>query len=531
MVCVLLALRCFCLFLYLLTVSYSCIMRPSASWPEAPNTREAREQEAFFNSHWWDDAYVMKFSDLPSRGKARRQPYSGYWYPYNKGGTATVLAHGGETALRKYDRAFGTKALSWEQRYHSDANAPRWTGHCHGFAAASQLLPAPLTKVTKGGVTFTPAEIKTLLAELHAHAEMHMLGGRRCNNVNMQNAIRGVGSTLCPPGFISTMTANRSLVCIPAKDLSTQELNSCEDVNAGTFHLALANWVGRREQIILFDEESGQQVWNYPLFEYTVGDKSGYISKENALRLVSQYHRPAQPRGYYPFNRKATSFYYTEMHVSYAKSVDETDAGELHVGGKVYTYILEIDNFGDIVGGEWVGNSYRDHPDFLWIALEPRQSLTEDEARQRLLPHAFQIYRNTVRTRSNPYLQVDTVLDLWAASIGEEPGYRLDPIELPDHSAAWGRGKGQRFSVLLDGDINGSVFLGKEIALTVTLMDAQDRDSVQVSVNNSTIEPDSRSNLVLNFVVSPRPGLNILRIAFDDTGSSGEEKFIFHAVL
>ena len=28
---------------------------------------------------------------------------------------------------------------------------------------------------------------------------------------------------------------------------------------------------------------------------------------------------------------------------------------------------------GNIVGGEWTGQSQREHPDFLWVALEPMQ--------------------------------------------------------------------------------------------------------------------------------------------------------------
>ncbi|POM75601.1 Transglutaminase elicitor-like protein, partial [Phytophthora palmivora] len=35
--------------------------------------------------------------------------------------------------------------------------------------------------------------------------------------------------------------------------------------------------------------------------------------------------------------------------------------------GKYYYYLLELDDAGEIIGGEWVYNSDDDHPDFMWI--------------------------------------------------------------------------------------------------------------------------------------------------------------------
>ena len=37
-----------------------------------------------------------------------------------------------------------------------------------------------------------------------------------------------------------------------------------------------------------------------------------------------------------------------------------------------YYYILEQGPEGNILGGEWVGVSDKDHPDFLWMAFEPQ---------------------------------------------------------------------------------------------------------------------------------------------------------------
>ena len=34
-----------------------------------------------------------------------------------------------------------------------------------------------------------------------------------------------------------------------------------------------------------------------------------------------------------------------------------------------YDYILEVDSTGKIVGGEWIGASKRQHPDFVWLPI------------------------------------------------------------------------------------------------------------------------------------------------------------------
>ena len=303
-----------------------------------------------------------------------------------------------------------------------------------------------------------------------------------------------------------------------------KQLSKCEDVNAGTFHLALANWIGRREQTIIFDKEAYHQVWNYPLYEYKVLPASRFINRSEALRLTGQ-------RGNrYPFNRLATSFYYTKMHVGYAQVLSDRENStypNLTKKSEVYEYILEIDDFGDIVGGEWIGDSYHAHPDFLWVALEPQRSLTENEARQVMSGRTLQRYLQGMARRSNPYLDNATIMDLWAESVGLEPGSTPPPLSVPDRSTAWGQDP--RFSMLLDGSTNGSAFLGKEVSLIITLTDEQDHDGLQVTINNSMLTPATNDGSELSFTLTPRVGINTLRISFGEDPI--EKSFIFHAVL
>ena len=321
------------------------------------------------------------------------------------------------------------------------------------------------------------------------------------------------------------MLGNGKIKCIknpPSRDPSPQ-LSACEDVNAGTFHLALANWVGRREQTIVFDKEAYNQVWNYPLFSYRLDDSSRYINKEEALRLTRQ-------RGNrYPFNKAATTFYYAKMHVGYADVLQNTESSShptFKESNDTYTYILEIDDFGDVVGGEWIGDSYHTHPDFLWIALEPQKSMTASQARQVLSGNALQRYLKSMGGRSNPYIDHATVTEMWAESVGLEPGSTPPPLKLAGGGALWGQDP--RFSVLLDGEANGGAFLGKEISLDLSLTDEQDSNNVQVSLNNNPLEPTARSNAELHYTILPRPGINTLHLSFANQQTN--KTVIFHAV-
>lgn len=516
----------FSLFLFLLIGSYSCIKIAPTSRVEAPNIAEAREQADIFYDIW-DEDFIRKFKELPDKGEARKKPYTGHWYPHRHGGTARIFKGKSQSALHKYDRAFpahdGATAVAWEKRYHSSRGG-NWQGHCNGYAGAAQRYREPRYEVIRNGVRFTPADIKALLTEVHLHLHTYILGGRRCHNVIVESAISG--GTSCPAGFHKIMLSNGKAKCIknPPTRAASPQLSACEDVNAGTFHLALANWVGRREQTIIFDKEAYHQVWNYPLFKYHLESESRFISKAEALRYTKQ-------RGNrYPFNRAATSFYYAKMRIGYAQVLQNSESSNYPTfkeSSEVYTYILEIDDFGDIVGGEWIGESYHKHPDFLWIALEPQKSLTVTEAKRVMSGNALQRYLKGHAARSNPYIDPMTVNDLWAESVGLEPGSTPPPLSLPDRSSAWGQDP--RFSVLLDGDTSGSAFLGKEVNLTITLTNEQDSDSLRVSLNNSAVEPVTRANAELNFMLTPRPGINKLHLAFDN--DPVEKKIIFHAAL
>lgn len=78
----------------------------------------------------------------------------------------------------------------------------------------------------------------------------------------------------------------------------------------------------------------------------------------------------------YVFNDKAVKLYKVHADVDY---ISESPAGtDGNLGATIdrythtdrYDYVLEIDGAGKIIGGEWLGESKRNHPDFLWLPTE-----------------------------------------------------------------------------------------------------------------------------------------------------------------
>ena len=78
----------------------------------------------------------------------------------------------------------------------------------------------------------------------------------------------------------------------------------------------------------------------------------------------------------YAFNAAAASLRQVQMELSWIGESDTTTDGNLaatidkYTKKDVYDYVLELDAAGKIVGGEWIGASKQNHPDFLWLPVK-----------------------------------------------------------------------------------------------------------------------------------------------------------------
>jgi len=296
--------------------------------------------------------YLRTWDALPLQGglEAAQAPWSDSYWPDNRGGIAYrwfAYKKGNfwykspllERARRmdevqlaelspaeKYDLFMGnydypTVKDAWHRSHWRDEG---WEGICHGWSAASVLYPepAPVTLVNADGIVipFGSSDVKALLSYYYA-----WYAGAKASHVGLR----------CD------------------QDLSTTDATpspSCDDSNAGAFHIVLANQLGLRKQAFVIDVERGPQVWNQPVFAYSSTvlreDEAAATSVAGTAKrvLVSttiRYAAEVEPQ-WEPLNGTAG-----------ARVVDKT-----------YSYWLELNASGEIIGGDW---DAQERPDFIWL--------------------------------------------------------------------------------------------------------------------------------------------------------------------
>jgi hypothetical protein len=444
----------------------------------ADSTKEVKNTAEFYHAVW-DQEFIVKFSDLPESGAAAATPYSGHWYPEANGGTNARATVGG-AALDKYDKAFyqgNRRAALWEARNHGFSDT-QWAGHCNGFSAASARHKEPQAAVVRAGVRFEPNDIKALLAEIYMSANYFFLGGQRCEN-----------PTLRGPNPDTDRAAYNTM-------------GDCEDVNPGTFHVSIANWIGKLSKPLIFDEARFNQVWNYPLYRYS--SSSTVVSTAAALQIIGSRKK------IYVFNEKAVKLMHVRTTITYADALPfevvpgGTDAKDIDL-----QYILELNAEGQIIGGEWALVSRDEHPDFIWAPLEPMQGQNN-------------------RTSGNPYLSVPDVLGMWA----ESAGYRsLDDAPKQLAGGTWTSewGKYTDFSVKLDGASRGSLLLAED-GNTLSIIRGAGTPKIAVGLNSEAQKEVADKDNIQTFTIKPVPGINWATLTYVVDGKESSETLLMHAL-
>jgi hypothetical protein len=208
----------------------------------------------------------------------------------------------------------------------------KWEGLCHGWAAASLTYDEPkaVTLKSKDGlvdVHFSTGDIKALLtygsAQFPSKTPTRYLG-QRCKQ-NVSN----------PIGYF---------------------FPECMDVNAGAFHLVLTNQIGIRKQGFVMDATRMNEVWNHPVHSY----KTRVVSEQGPSLIGAA-------KGTKKEVVVETQVWYTTEIAPIPWATNNTNR---HAdASKTYKYRLELNEAGEIIGGEW----YFESPiaDFLWLEDRP----------------------------------------------------------------------------------------------------------------------------------------------------------------
>ncbi len=217
---------------------------------------------------------------------------------------------------------------------------PSWWGICHGWAPYAISEPAAVNPVEHNGVTFYPGDIEALMSLVYGKGLRVKFLSERCNEKAPD----------------------------PDEDGRIPE-DECRDMNPGSLHVVATNMLGIRGQGFVEDRTYDLQVWNQPVKGYDVTNatedgKLKEVTKAEAIALLDAEGET------YTYNTDAKRFFHVKLALHWITEAPPSQSS--HVGESAYTrtdnyeYILETDADGNIMGGEYVGSSRTNHPDFVW---------------------------------------------------------------------------------------------------------------------------------------------------------------------
>lgn len=339
------------------------------------------------NSPEWFNAIVKtkmnpNFSELPLKAELldHRYGWSETYWPSNVGGiayrwnspnpepfsyklkTREELKKMSSTELSElspaelYDIAMGDYSYSLTKKVLSKYSPQDlwWEGICHGWALAASHYPEPdkVVITNKDGISvpFGSSDVKGLLS-------MH-------DAFNSQGLYARVGERCGVDGKVEGESfPEDGNVGVPSK--RDADKGECSDVNAGAFHIVLTSMIGLNSQGFVADVDRFNDVWNQPVTSYeseVVGDvpvsaadlKNG-VARRIRLKTAMTYGEELE---FYDPEEAAKGV------LGFVSKEPVTGTPAQTFTTKKYDYIIELNQTGQIIGGEWISET---RPDMLWL--------------------------------------------------------------------------------------------------------------------------------------------------------------------
>ena len=227
-------------------------------------------------------------------------------------------------------------------------NMALWEGICHGWALAAGAYPRPekivnFTLPNGKTLPFYPDDIKALISLLFANSTLQdnvLVEGYRCNTKTPKQDEFG--------RFIDEMPKKEGEPLLPR----------CADVHPAVWHASIVNIMGIQGRSLVVEIDANATVNNHPMSGYKFKWFNPATGREGDLDKsiidLSTYDDP------YKGNRSshATKLVGVEMEMEILSWVNpkvkesESDADDKFDTQK-FMYDLELDNQGNIVGGQW----------------------------------------------------------------------------------------------------------------------------------------------------------------------------------
>ncbi len=279
--------------------------------------------EAFASERFWSgDHWANYKGSINFRWYARQKSGFGYRSPgLEEARRMSIPLLAELSPAEKYDLLMGHYDYPLRSAVEAvaDPKALVWEGICHGWAPASMNHSEPRPRLLRNpdgvDVPFGADDIKALLSYyygfVHRVSDTFQLG-KRCFD-------RG------------PRAANP---------------DCHEDLNAGAFHIVLANRIGIGQEGFIADLQRFEEVWNHPITAYQTV-------------VLKRLDRSLTVRTKLTFVEGSGHDWHPVLETE--KQVTKTIS---------FSYVLELDEAGEISGGTWLS---RERPDFLWLMNRARR--------------------------------------------------------------------------------------------------------------------------------------------------------------
>lgn len=323
-----------------------------------------------------------------------------------------------------------------------------WFGICHAWAPAAVLEVEPLKAVEHNGVKFETSDMKALLIQQYDRTSAYMMGGRcnenelerddtgriikeECRDLNAGSWHVAITNLLGNDrrAFVIERTTNYEIwnqpligykitaqneitleEAISLLDLDTVSTGNGEfvhgveeetDLAKAILHFVNTATFAELDDNARLDRRAASSItYGRPFSTLKALDKARRVGSR-AFNRLSKYvgEQGLVGADAYVYNKDAVKFVEIEMTTDWVgESVPRIGAtspiNDRYVRHDDYHYILELDANDNIIGGEWVGASNLDHPDFIWTP--------------------------TGQTSGNPYISIDEVRKLIELSREDE---------------------------------------------------------------------------------------------------------------
>lgn len=245
-----------------------------------------------------------------------------------------------------------------------------WEGICHGWAVAAGHSPRAektvwVTLPNGKRMPFYPNDIKALVSLMWAHSTIQdnvIFEGNRCNRKNPSKDKYG-----------------RYIDVEKDRD-DTEILPRCADVHPAILHTSVMNILGIEGRSFVVDHAPKATIANQPVSGYEISYFNPMTGKDGDLResLVATTDYAKDPFKV-SRNRDATSIVGVEMKMffvdwEFPRKKEFNSAEDDKIKDFTFRYDLEINYYGQIVGGQWRVNKKGSassgdtkQPDFFWV--------------------------------------------------------------------------------------------------------------------------------------------------------------------